>query len=48
MRDGADAAVQVVRLAPNAFEVDRIVLIEEKLIVFGPVRVVGGFRDRGR
>ena len=39
--DRADLAIEIVRLTPNSFEVGRIVLVEEELVVLGPIRIVG-------
>ena len=37
----ADAAVEVVGLVPDALEVGRVVLVQEELVVLGPVGAVG-------
>ena len=39
--DCADLAVEIVGLPPDSLEVRGIVLVEEELVVLGPVRVVG-------
>src|SRR3546814_17659560 len=39
--DRADAAVEIIGLRPDPFEIRRIILVEEELEVFGPVGVVG-------